>query len=115
MNIGNHFDVPVDAVVHLEEAARWFRQTATLDDVEFFGSIHKLVKVNDDVDEVTMIGAINGERRTVRSRVDGEMRKQITRAHHDRSPITCMGDLIKEGKGFYLKNVREMLIVEDES
>src|SRR5207237_6046455 len=71
-DLGTRFDVSVDAVVHLEEAARWFRRTATLEEVEFFGSVHKLVKVNEDTDLITLIGTINGERRNVRCRVEGE-------------------------------------------
>jgi hypothetical protein len=113
-DIGTRFELPVDAVVHLEQAARWFRQTATLEEVEFFGSVHRLVKVNDDTDLVTMIGAINGEPRTVRCHVEGETRRLVTKAHHDRSPIICTGDLVKEGKVYHLKNVREIQILDDE-
>lgn len=113
-HLGTRFDISADAVIHLEEAARWFRKTATVEEVEFFGSVHKLEKVNNDVDLVTLVGTVNGERRAVRCHLEGEARGLATKAHHDRSPIVCTGDLVKEGKAYHLKNVRDLEVLEDE-
>ena len=75
----------------------------------------KSVRISDTgIISLPLIGTINGERRTVRCHVEGETRRLVTKAHQDRSPVICTGDLAKEGKAYHLKNVREMEIVEGE-
>jgi hypothetical protein len=113
-NPGEHFVLPKDAAPYLEEISRWFRQTSVLEDAEFFGIVRELKKAGDETDRVTLTGTVNGERRTVLALLDGEVRLLAIQAFQERRPVTCVGELVKEGRLHQLRNPRSFAILADE-
>jgi hypothetical protein len=110
---GEHFALPEDAAPYLEETSRWFRQTSVLEDAEFFGIVRELKNVGEDVDRVTLTGTVNGERRTVVALLEGDTRLLATQAFQERLPVTCVGEIEKEGRAFHLRSPRSFAILTD--
>jgi len=104
--------LPEDATPYLEEAARIFRYTATLEEVEFFGVVHRLEDAGNATSKVTLTGTVDGERRTVLTELSGDLNTQAIRAYEDRAAIACVGDLHKEGKYWWLKNPRGFRLLD---
>lgn len=108
-------DVPSDAADYLQKCAAWFRRTEPLAEAEFEGYIHRLDRVDDDTDTVTMVGVIDGRAVSVRIGVTGTDRELATAAFKERRAVACTGDLFKEGKQYSMKNVSRLRSVDDAS
>jgi hypothetical protein len=104
-----------DSMPYLEEASRHFRQTSELEGVEVFGAVHRLEHLHGDAGDVTIVGTVDGERRTVVTELQGEDHTRAIRAYEDRLAIRCFGELRKEGKSYRLRNPRDVRLVDDSS
>jgi len=113
LNAGDHFALPRDAAPYLEELSRWLRQTSVLEDAEFFGIVRELKKVSDNADRATLTGTVNGERSTVVALLEGEARLLAIQAFQERMPITCVGEIVKDGRLHHLRNPRSFAILAD--
>jgi len=104
-----------DSRPYLEEVSRYFRQTSELEQVEVFGVVHKLEQMGaPNVGRVTIVGTADGERRSVFTELDGELHKLAIRSYEHRLTIACIGELVKEGKSYRLKNARDFRVVEED-
>ncbi len=96
-----------DSMLYLQEASRYFRQTSELEEVEVSGVVHRLERVQGDSGDATLVGTADGERRTVVTRLDGGNHHLAIKAYEERLPVRCVGELVKEGKSYRLKNPRD--------
>jgi len=102
-----------DSMPFLEETSRYFRQTSELEGAEVFGSVHRLEHLNGNAGDVTIIGTVDGERRTVVTELHGENHNLAIRAYKEVLPVRCVGELVKEGKSYRLKNPRDFRLVDE--
>ncbi len=102
----------------LKEASRLFKETAPRDEFSLLGLVVKLDRaLGAGSGEVTVSTLIDERpRRVVLELADADYKEAI-RAHRETMPISCTGELIKEGKLFRLRNPRqfETLTAEDAS
>ena len=103
-----------DTIPLIQEAARRFKETAPLDDVELQGFVTRLSRGPADVSgEITLEGPIEGElRRVAVELTDKGVYALAVRAHEQRGRVACEGDLVKQGRGYRLQNPRHFRLRE---
>lgn len=108
-----------DVVIHLEKLARNLRQSSELDDADFRGVVYRHTVNDEDTDEVILNGDLAGTPRSLRALVDGELRQRMLQAFNERRVVSCVGEVVKKGKFYWMRNLRSMQIFstedEDES
>lgn len=104
-----------DSMLYLEEASRYFRQTSELEGVEVFGVVHRLEHLNGNAGDITIVGTADGDRRTVVTELHGENHNLAIRAYKEVLPVRCVGEMVKEGKSYRLKNPRDFRLVDESS
>lgn len=103
-----------DSIPLIQEAARLFKDTAPVEDVEVQGFVTRLNRPPQDVPgEITLEGLIDGELRRVAVRLVGDdVYSRAVQAHEQRQRVACAGDLVKEGRGFRLQSPRHFRLLE---
>lgn len=106
-----------DSIPLIREAARLFKDTAQVEDVEVQGFVTRLVRrLQDDPGEITLEGLVDGELRRIGMQLAGDAYSQAVQAHDQRQRVVCAGDLVKERGGFRLLNPRHFgIITNDET
>jgi hypothetical protein len=96
-----------DSVPIIEEAARRFREITPLDDVEIEGFVTRLDRGHEAREgDVTIEAGVDGKLRRVAMRLGAESYSKAVLAHDERRPVRCTGELLKEGRGYRLKDPR---------
>lgn len=104
-----------DSIPLIQEAARLFKDTAPVEDVEMEGFVTRLNRRPQDVPgEITLEGLVDGGLRRIAMQLVGEAYSQAVQAHDQRQRVACAGDLVKERGGFRLQNPRHFRVVEGE-
>jgi hypothetical protein len=99
----------------INEAAGHFRATAPLDDFELEGFVTRLDRSTSATEgEVTVEGVVENHIRKIAVWLDAEAYKTAAHAHIERAKVTCLGDLVREGRGHRLLNPRGFQVNEDE-
>ena len=98
----------------VQEAARLFRETAPQEGVEVIGSVNKLEHQSDTRGRVTIYGSVEGVPRTVVTELSEAEHSLAVRAYEGRLPITCSGELVREGRSWTLKNPRGVRLLSGE-
>lgn len=103
-----------DAIPLIEEAARLFRETSTIDDFELQGAVIGLVRPEGAlVGRITVAGFVEGQARKVQIELlDSEYAKAIT-AHEQEAIVSCTGELVKNGRSYRLQNPRQFRLRRD--
>jgi len=102
----------------IEEASRLFKETEPREDFELSGFVEKLERpVGVDVGNVSVTTLIEDQPRRVIIELGDPEYQIAVRAHSDSRPISCTGNLSKEGRSFRLTNPRqfEVINIEDAS
>ena len=103
----------------LEEAARTFRARAPRPGTRLVGSVHKLIRDQEEMEGVVALRAeIDGKIQSVAAVLDEENYGVAIRAHEARNPVIVDGDLERIGQRWRVTNasVRELPVQrEDES
>lgn len=101
-----------DSIPLIEEAARQFREAASWEDIEVEGIVTRLVRGPDEPEgDVTITGAIDGQMRPITLSLDDDTYSRAVQAHDDRRTVRCTGELVKEGRGYRLKNPRHFEVL----
>jgi len=104
-----------DSIPIIGETARIFRETEAVESAEVLGIVNKLQHQGGDQGRVTIAGSADGVARTVTLELSGPDHTLAVRSYEDRIPISCVGELTREGRSWVLKNPREIeLIVNDD-
>jgi len=104
-----------DSMPLIQEAARLFRDTAPVEDVELEGFVTRLARGPQDIPgDVTLEGLVDGGLRRVTVQLAGEKYSQAVQAHEQRLRVACAGDLVKERGGFRLQNPRHFRVLAAE-
>jgi hypothetical protein len=101
-----------DSIPIIEEASRWFRETAPFEDFEVEGFVIRLDRGPTATEgDVTVTGIVDGQMRKIVVRFGAETYIEAVRAHKDRRTVKCVGDLVKEGRGYRLQNPRHFQVL----
>ena len=105
-----------DTIPLIQEAARLFKDTAPVDDIELQGFVTRLSRgPSDESGEITLEGPVDGElRRVAVELTDKKVYALAVRAHEHRARVGCLGNLIRQGQGrsFRLQNPRYLRLLE---
>ena len=107
-----------DSMPFIAEAARIFRETASTDDFEIEGIVTRLNREPTAIPgEVTITGNVEGRMRRLTVTLDELTYRQAAQAHADRKTVRCVGELVKDGRGYRLQNPRrfEVLTSDDDT
>ncbi len=110
----SRFVLGSDSIPLIKEAARLFKDTAPVEDVELQGFVTRLSRgPQQEPGEIILEGLIDGDLRRVAVRLVGDgVYSLAVQAHDHRGRVACTGDLVKEGRGFRLKNPRHFREIE---
>jgi hypothetical protein len=60
---------------------------------------------------VTITGIVDGQMQRIVAQFGPETYSEAVRAHDDRRTVKCIGDLVKEGRGYRLQNPRHFEVL----
>jgi hypothetical protein len=104
-----------DSIPLIQEAARLFKDTAPVEDVEVQGFVTRLARgPEQEPGGVTIEGLIDGQLRRVVLTLQGATYSAAVQAHEHRQRVACAGDLVKERGGFRLENPRHFRVLSGE-
>ena len=113
-NVPRFAAVTPDFISIIRETARIFRETETADGIEVLGVVYKLQHQGGDHGRVTIFGSADGVPRNVSTELSGADHLLAVRSYQERIPLSCTGELMREGRSWVLRNPREIgLLVED--
>jgi hypothetical protein len=95
-----------DAVPVMREASRFFKSVATQEGVSLRGFITELHREPQGEGSVLIAGIVEGALRNVRVTLPSSDYDRAILAHRDMIPVRCEGDLVKDGRGYKLRNPR---------
>jgi hypothetical protein len=107
--------IPSDFVPVIEEASRLFKETEGQSDFDLLGFVEKLERPVGAPSGVVSVSAILDDRprRVLLELADPEYQEAL-RAHRDSRPISCLGDLAKEGRSLRLRHPRQFRVLDIE-
>lgn len=104
-----------DSIPLIQEAARLFKDTAPVEDVELQGFVTWLARGPDqEPGGVTIEGLVDGQLRRVLLTLRDASYSEAVQAHDQRQRVACAGDLVKERGGFRLQNPRHFRVLVGE-
>lgn len=108
--------VTPDFISIIKETARLFRETETTGGIEILGVVNRLEHQGGDHGRVTIAGSADGVARNVTTELSGPDHSLAVRSYEERIPLSCTGELTREGRSWVLRNPREIeLLVDDAS
>lgn len=108
--------VTPDFISIIRETARLFRETETAGGIEVLGVVNRLEHQGGDHGRVTIFGSADGVPRNVSTELSNTDHLLAVRSYQERIPLSCTGELMREGRSWVLRNPREIeLLVEDAS
>lgn len=106
--------VSSDVAPVLQEAARFFRGAAPLEDFELRGMVVKLERPEGIRDgRITVAALVDESIRRVQLELTAGDYAQAIHAHEREQPIYCEGELTREGRGYVLHNPRAFRVESD--
>lgn len=107
-NVISTVAITPDSIPIIGETARIFRETETIESSEVLGIVNKLQHQGGDHGKVTIAGSADGVPRTVTLELSGPDHSLAVRSYTERMPISCVGELTREGRSWVLRNPREI-------
>ena len=114
INTVSYATISIDSIPILKETARIFRTTEIVEGSEVIGTVNKLEHKDGDHGKVTIIGSTDGVPRTVTMELAGKEHENAIRSYEDRIPISCVGELKREGRSWVIRNPREFKLLVEE-
>jgi len=110
----NRIRLQGDAIPLIEEAARLFRETSTIDDFELQGAVIALNRPEGAaIGRVTVAGFVESQARKVLiDLAEPDYSKAIV-AHEQQAIVVCTGELMKQGRSYRLQNPRQFRLRGD--
>ena len=104
-----------DTIPLIQEAARLFRDTEPVEDVEIEGFVTRLARRPDQgPGEITLEGLVDGDLRRAGVELPETAYSLAVQAHESRQRVSCSGDLVKDRGGFRLENPRHFRLLDTE-
>jgi hypothetical protein len=111
----SHIVISPDSLPVIEEAGRLLREISPREEFELEGIVVKLDRQpTDQTGLVTVLGFIEGRPHNIRVELGtGDYSKAVS-SHEQRRPIFALGDLIKEGRSYFLQHPRSLRLISPE-
>jgi len=104
-----------DTIPVIAEAARVFREVAPIEDAEVAGFVvgtgREITEIKGDI---TLAALVDGNMHRVQITLSPENYSIALRAHDERKVVTCVGELIKQGRGYRLQNPRLFQVLDSD-
>jgi len=105
-------DLAPDSLEVIREAGRVLRERTPVEDFEVEGTVVKVNRPGDELfGDAVVLGAVDGRTRQIHINVGGEAWTTTMRAMAERTILRCRGELVREGKRYVLRNVRDLRII----
>ena len=110
----NRIRLQGDAIPLIEEAARLFRETSTIDDFELQGAVIALNRPEGAaIGRVTVAGFVESQARKVLIDLAEPDYSKAIAAHEQQAIVVCTGELMKQGRSYRLQNPRQFRLRGD--
>jgi len=101
-----------DSLEVIREAGRVLRERTPVEDFEVEGPVVKVNRPGDELfGDAVVLGAVDGRTRQIHLSVGGEAWTATMQAMAERTILRCRGELVREGKRYALRNVRDLRVV----
>jgi hypothetical protein len=111
----NSIRIPSDTISIVKDASRHFREANPREEFEIEGIVVGLTKEpTSTIGTVRLLAFVDERPRKVSIDLSEEDYQLATRAHYQRRPVACVGELIKEGRFLFLRLPRGLRIIPDE-
>lgn len=104
-----------DVISIIRETARMFRETETTAGVELLGLVRRLDHQGGDRGRIILATSVEGVPRNVTIDLSGFDHSLAVRSYEDRLPLSCVGELKREGRAWLLENPREIELIGDDT
>lgn len=113
IEIASELVIDSDTIPIIQAAGQHLRETSAREDFHLEGYIVNLARSPEAKGgEITIAGLVDNEFRNVHVDVQERDYEQAVRAHRDRLPVSCSGELTKVGRSYKLQNVRNFALVD---
>jgi len=100
-----------DVIPIIRETARIFRETETTAGIELTGLVRRLDHQGGDRGRAVLATTVEGLPRNVTVDLSGVDHGLAVRSYEDRIPLSCVGELRREGRAWLLENPRELQLI----
>ncbi len=114
-NVPRFAAITSDFISIIRETARIFRETETVGGIEVLGVVNRLEHQGGDHGRVTIVGSADGIPRSVTTELSGPDHSLAVRSYEERIPLTCVGELTRDGRSWVLRNPREIELLSDDA
>lgn len=113
--IPGRVSITPDSLPVIEEAGRLLREISPREEFELLGMVIKLERYPESrIGSATILGFVEEQPHLVKVELAEAQYELALRAHESRAPILVLGDLIREGRRFTLRQPRALKILEEE-
>jgi hypothetical protein len=113
-DIPRRIQLSADAIPIIREAGRIFRETSPRETFELVGVVVGLRRDEGaPIGKVTVAGVIDGALRKIQLELGEPDYSQAVEAHKQELVVSCEGELVREGRGFSLRNPRNFRVERD--
>jgi hypothetical protein len=114
MGVPSQVSLAADRIPVIREAARLLVEQAPVSDYELEGAVVRLERAEGAPSgRATIIGSVEGKQRRVVIEMDDADYSLAVRAHGEQRPFRCVGNLVREGKGYSLRSPRDLVVEEE--
>jgi len=112
--IPNKVEFNKDFLPFIREAARTFKETKPIEEFELRGVVIRLEsKDRKKSGEITVFGLLEGQQRKVSIKLEKSIYDIAIKAHQDGIPISCTGELKKQGNIYSLISPKNFILAEN--
>lgn len=105
--------LPRESIPVIKEAARIFRERAPVDDFRLVGPVVRLARpVGTEHGTITVFGFVDERPKNIAVQLEEREYALAIRAHENRIPISCVGELVREGPTYRLADPRHFTLQE---
>lgn len=110
----NKIEFNKDFLPFISEAARTFKETKPIEEFELRGVVIKLTrKDRKKSGEITVFGLLEGQQRKVNIKLEKPIYDIAIKAHQEGIPISCIGELKKQGNIYFLMKPKNFALTEN--
>jgi hypothetical protein len=114
-SVSNRVILSDDSMLVIREAGRLLRASSPQEDFELYGVVFRLERALDaESGKIVVLGFVDGQPRRITVELTAKDYDLAVRAHKERLPIICSGDLVKEGRSFTLQNPRHFAVESED-
>lgn len=104
--------IQADLLPVMQEASRLFKETEPVEEFELLGFVERLERpVGAALGTVSVSALMDGQARRVVIELGESDYQQAVQGHQQSRPVSCTGDLVREGRGLRLRTPHDFQVV----